>query len=329
MNGRESISNELRRDLLRKLIFIRTVEETIALRYAEQQMRCPVHLSTGQEGVAVGACAALDERDYVMSTHRAHAHYLAKGGDLRRMLAEIYGRVTGCCGGKGGSMHLVDLEANFLGSTPIVGSSLPVAVGSAFGSWLDGQDRVTLVFFGEGSTEEGIFAESLNFAALKNLPIVFVCEDNLYSVYSPLSVRQPSKRDILAIAKAHGIDGRRGDGNDVEQVLSETTRAVSHARAGGGPTILLFSTYRWREHCGPNFDNDIGYRTETEFLTWKEKCPVATYSARLVGEGVLDASGVVDLEKTARDNIDAAFVDALDSPFPDQVELFTDLYANG
>lgn len=318
----------LRREMLFSMLRIRMVEESIAERYAEQEMRCPVHLSIGQEAVAVGACAALAEQDYLMSTHRAHAHYLAKGGDLKAMLAEIYGKATGCSSGKGGSMHLVDLRANMLGSTPIVGSSLPVAVGAAFGSWLKQELRVTVVFFGEGSTEEGVFFECVNFAALKKLPVVFVCENNLYSVYSPMSVRQAAERDRVALARAHGMEAvQGGDGNDVENVYGHVKKAVNHARAGHGPVFVEFATYRWREHCGPNYDNHIGYRTETEFLEWRKQCPLERYQARLVRAGVLSDRGLDEIRAAIRQEISEAFDFAKASPWPSPAQLGEDLYA--
>ncbi len=167
------------------------VEEKIAKLYPEQEMRCPVHLCIGQEAICVGVCANLGPEDYVLSNHRSHGHYLAKGGDLKAMMAEIYGKVTGCCQGKGGSMHLVDLPSRFLGAVLIVGSTIPIAVGAALGTVMEGEQRVTVVFLGEGATEEGVFHESLNFAALKKLPVIFVCENNYFSVYPHLSVRQP------------------------------------------------------------------------------------------------------------------------------------------
>ena len=185
---------DIARQLYYQMLRIRMVEEAIADLYAQQDMRCPIHLCIGQEAVAVGVCAALAADDYVLSGHRSHGHYLAKGGNLPAMLAEFYGKVTGCCQGKGGSMHLVDLAAGFLGAVPIVGSTMPIAVGTALASVMRGESRVTAVFFGEGATEEGVFHESLNFAALQKLPVVFVCENNLYSVYSPLAVRQPAGR---------------------------------------------------------------------------------------------------------------------------------------
>src|SRR5215469_7287442 len=267
------------------MLRIRLVEEGIAERYAEQQMRCPVHLCIGQEAVAAGVCDLLAADDQAMSTHRAHGHYLAKGGSLPAMLAEMYGKATGCASGMGGSMHLIDLEAGFLGAAPIVGSTIPIAVGVAFGSVLRGENRVVTAFFGEGATEEGAFHEALNFAALKRLPVLFVCENNLYSVYSPLSARQPAGRDLFRLAASHGIESRQGDGNDVGAVHAMTGEALEHIRSGAGPAFLEFGTYRWREHCGPNYDNQIGYRSEEEFQRWRALCPIERWHKRGLSEG--------------------------------------------
>ncbi|MBT5349925.1 MAG: thiamine pyrophosphate-dependent dehydrogenase E1 component subunit alpha, partial [Nitrospina sp.] len=187
-------------DMLR----IRLVEEGIADLYPEQEMRCPVHLCIGQEAIPVGVCSALENEDIVMGNHRSHGHYLAKGGDLKSMMAEIYGKATGCSKGKGGSMHLIDLSVNFLGTTPIVASIVPIAVGTAFATYLKDETKVSVIFLGRAATEEGVFAESLNFAALKKLPVVFVSEDNFFSVYTPLSERQPKERENIEIAKAFG-----------------------------------------------------------------------------------------------------------------------------
>ena len=188
---RRSMDTITLKKLYREMVRIRIVEESIAEHYPEQEMRCPVHFSIGQEAVAVGVCVHLDPSDHVFSNHRSHGHYLAKGGDLKAMVAEIYGKEAGCSRGFGGSMHLLDLKHGFLGAAPIVGSTIPIAVGSALTATVKEEDRVTVVFLGDGATEEGVFSESLNFAALKQLPVVFVCENNLYSVYSPLSVSQP------------------------------------------------------------------------------------------------------------------------------------------
>ncbi len=318
-----------KRKLFFEMLRIRTVEESIAEHYVEQEMRCPVHLSIGQEAIPVGVCAALDSQDYVMSTHRGHAHYLAKGGDLKAMLAEIYGKSTGCASGKGGSMHLIDLRVNMLGCTPIVGSSLPVAVGTAFGTWLEGGSRVTAVFFGEGATEEGVFFECLNFASLKKLPVIFVCENNLYSVYSPMSVRQPEERDRAGLARAHGIVAETGYGNEVQTVYHLANQAIVRARAGQGPTYLEFDTYRWREHCGPNYDNQIGYRTEAEFLEWRQKCPVDNYQKYLLRDGEISESDVVDMREAIRREVEEAFVYAKSSPFPVEDQLLNGIYAEG
>lgn len=311
------------------MLRIRLVEETIAEKYIEQEMRCPVHLSIGQEAVAVGVCSALFPEDYVMSTHRAHAHYLAKNGTLKAMIAEIYGKSTGCSSGKGGSMHLIDLKAGFLGSTPIVGSSLPVAVGAAFACWMKNEKKVTTVFFGEGATEEGTFAESINFAALKKLPVLFVCENNLYSVYSPLSVRQPDKRDRVKIAEAHGIKSYQGDGNNIEEVYDLATQATCHIREGLGPVFLELSTYRWREHCGPNYDNHIGYRTEEEFLSWKKKCPLENYQKKLIERSIISEQELQSKIESIKNEIFDAFSFAKESPFPDPSEIQTHLYSEG
>lgn len=259
--------------IYKTLLRIRMVEERIAEIYPEQQMRCPVHLSIGQEGIAAGVCEALEMKDTVMSGHRAHAHYLAKGGDLKKMIAEIYGRETGCCLGRGGSMHLIDLQANFRGSTPIVGGTIPIAVGLAWAAKMKNEKQVSVIFLGEGTTEEGVFHESLNFAELHKLRVLFICEDNLYSVYTPLDERQP-ERSRTGIAKANGLYVDSGDGNKALEVYAKTQKALDYIRSDKGPAFLEFSTYRWREHCGPNYDNAIGYRTEEEFEMWKKKDPL-------------------------------------------------------
>ena len=312
-----------------QLMRIRAVEEAIAARYGEQEMRCPVHLSIGQEAAAVGTCAALQPRDYALSTHRGHAHYLAKGGDLKAMLAEIYGKAPGCAGGKGGSMHLIDLSVNMLGCTPIVGGSLPVAVGVAFAAAQQKRDSVTAVFFGEAATEEGVFFESVNFAALRKLPIVFVCENNGYSVYSPMSVRQPASRDRLAMTRGNGCQAASCHGNDVDEVYALAAHAVEDARRGGGPWFLEFETYRWREHCGPAFDNTIGYRAEEEFKQWQARCPVETFKTRLLERGDVVPADITRLERDIAEEIESAFAYAKAAPFPDARHLLSNLFVEG
>lgn len=318
--------NDTIRQLYREMLRIRLVEEGIADLYPEQQMRCPVHLCIGQEAVSAGVCDQLGRSDLAMSTHRAHGHYLAKGGNLKTMLAEMYGKATGCCGGMGGSMHLIDLDAGFLGATPIVASTIPIAVGAALGVMMRREKRVVVTFFGEGATEEGVFHEALNFAALKKLPVLFVCENNLYSVYSPLSVRQPEGREVASLAKGHGIATWQGDGNDALEVRQMTGEALDRVHTGG-PAFLEFKTYRWREHCGPNFDNNIGYRTEDEYLHWRKFCPLEKLEKQGLAAGALSASDIAAWTAEIRVEFAEAVRFAKTSPFPTADVLMKNVYA--
>jgi len=261
-------------ELQKLMLRIRLVEESIADRYSEQNMRCPTHLSIGQEAISVGVCSNLEDDDQVLSTHRAHAHYLAKGGNLNAMIAEIYGKITGCSKGMGGSMHLIDKSVGFMGSTAIVGNTIPVAVGIALSIKIKKLKTISCVFFGDGATEEGAFYESVNFAIVHKLPILFICENNLYSVYSGLEVRQPPGRKIYEMVSALGIEANHGNGNKVLEVSEKVKIAKDNILKGEGPQFLEFDTYRWREHCGPNYDNDIGYREENEFLEWQRQDPL-------------------------------------------------------
>ena len=300
----------MKKKLFESMLRIRLVEESIAERYSEQKMRCPTHLAIGQEAISVGVCANLTLHDQVLSTHRAHAHYLAKGGCLNSMMAEIYGKASGCSKGMGGSMHLIDTSVGFMGSTAIVGNTIPVAVGLALEKKLTDKKSIACVFFGDGATEEGAFYESVNFAIIHSLPILFICENNLYSVYSGLEVRQPVDRKIYKMVTAMGISAQHGNGNDVEEVA----RKVKHAKAmilkSGGPQFLEFDTYRWREHCGPNFDNNIGYRDESEFLKWKKKDPLKNFYSE-------NSQKYIDRKiDTISQEIDDAHQFADDSKFP-------------
>ncbi len=314
------------RQLLYSMKRIRLVEETIAHRYGEGKMRCPTHLSIGQEAPAAAAGLVLRREDFAVSGHRAHAHYLGKGGDLRAMIAEIYGKATGCSAGKGGSMHLVDTAAGFMGSTAIVGGTIPVGVGLGLSIKLGRTDRISAVFLGDGAVEEGVFYESVNFAALKQLPVLFICENNFYSVYSPLRVRQPEGRRIHEMARAMGVPGRAGDGNDAVEsylLIAEAARAI---RQGGGPRLIELYTYRWREHCGPNYDNDIGYRTEAEFREWKTKDPIRRFEEYLRSRGHLDDSETGSMEQQIQREVEGAFAYAEASPFPEPGDAFTHLF---
>ncbi|MFD1625109.1 thiamine pyrophosphate-dependent dehydrogenase E1 component subunit alpha [Azospirillum griseum] len=308
------------------MLYVRLVEEAIAARYAEQEMRCPVHLSIGQEAAAVGVCHALSEGDRVFSTHRSHAHYLAMNGDLDAMIAEMHGKTTGCIGGRGGSMHLQAPERGLIASVPIVGGSIPLATGTALSDSLDGNRRVSVAFFGDATLEEGVFHESANFAVLRSLPVLFVCENNLYSVYTPLKERQPA-RPLADVAHGHGLSAETVDGNDAEAVLAAAGRAVERARAGTGPTLLVLDTYRWREHCGPNFDNHLGYRTEAEYLAWREKCPLERSRARLFDRGLLSAEAEQSMIADLTARIEAAFDAARAAPLPDPATAALHVYA--
>jgi pyruvate dehydrogenase E1 component alpha subunit len=313
-------------DFYRAMMRIRMVEEAIVAHYGEAEMRCPVHLSIGQEAAAVGSCQALATTDKVFSTHRCHAHYLAKGGDLRRMLAEIYGKAAGCVGGRGGSMHLMDIEKGVVASVPIVGSSIALAGGSALADKRTGRNHVTAAYFGDASVEEGVFHETANLAALHKLPIVFVCENNLFSVYTPLRERQPS-RPLTDLAEAHGIATRHGDGNDVVEVHRMTKAAVDRARKGRGPAFLLFDTYRWREHCGPNYDNAIGYRTEAEFGRWKKRDPIGRLARQLRAAGQLSVEREAEITAEIAAEIAAAIEFARSAPLPTPDQAALHVYA--
>jgi len=312
----------MKQELYRSMLRIRMVEEEIANRYSEWKMRCPTHLSIGQEGVAVAIGTLLRDDDYVVSTHRSHAHYLGKGGDLNRMIAELYGKETGCSGGRGGSMHLIDESVGFKGSTAIVGNTMPIGVGLALSIQLNTGDQVSCIYIGDGSTEEGVFYESVNFAAVRGLPVLFVCENNFYSVYSPLSVRQPKNRKIHEMVQALGIESNAGDGNNTDEICKLGAEAIDKIRETGQPQFLEFSTYRWREHCGPNYDNDIGYRSEDEFETWKKKDPLLFLKNQL---GIDDAENN-EIKEVIKNEINDAFEFAENSAFPDIDTMHNNIY---
>lgn len=314
-------------ELLRRMKRIRLVEEAIAARYGEQEMRCPVHLSIGQEGVAAAAGMTLSPRDTVFSTHRCHAHYLGCNGDLKAMLAELHGKAAGCTGGRGGSMHLYDNREGLFASTAIVGNSIPLAAGAALAHQLQSSGQVSAVFFGDAGVEEGVFHETVNFAVLKRLPVIFICENNLYSVYTHLRDRQPEGRRIADWVAGSGIPTVTGDGNDAWATYGALRDGVHRVRAGGGPVFFEFSTYRWREHCGPNYDNDLGYRTEQEFLDWKKLDPVVRLQARLLEAGMLGPDELARMETEMDTEIRKAFDFARAAPFPPEEEAFTKLYA--
>ena len=316
-----------KKKLLKTMMRIRAVEEKIAKEYSQQKMRCPTHLSIGQEAVPSAISFCINKNDFAVSTHRGHAHYLAKGGDLKAMIAEIYGKETGCSKGKGGSMHLIDTKVGFMGTSAIVGNSIPVGVGLALSCKLKKSDQISVVYLGDGALEEGVFYESLNFAILKDLRVLFVCENNLYSVYSSLDVRQPKDRNIVSMAKGIGAKAEHGDGNNVEECVKVCTHAINTIRSEGGPFFLEFATYRHREHCGPNFDNEIGYRTLKEFETWKLKDPISNYQNLLLKKGICSNKDFKYFAEQIDDEIEDAFEFAANSNFPPKSEAFRGVYS--
>jgi TPP-dependent pyruvate/acetoin dehydrogenase alpha subunit len=278
-----------------------------------------VHLSIGQEGVAVGVCEALEPQDVVFGSYRGHAMYLAKGGDLNRMVAELYGKEGGCARGKGGSMHLVDVQRGVMGTSAVVATTIPNAVGYAYALKVRRERRVVVSFFGDGATEEGVFQESLNFAALKELPILFVCENNRYAIHTHQNQRQAND-DICGRVKAHGVPAHRIERNDVLALHQTTRNVVNETRNGGGPAFIECMTYRWLEHVGPGEDFALGFRERAEAETWKQGDPVKTVGSSL------DAAKRAQIEKEVEREIAAAFDFAESSAFPGREELHRHVY---
>jgi pyruvate dehydrogenase E1 component alpha subunit len=312
-------------ELYKIMLRIRLFEEKVVDLYPEQEMKCPVHLCIGQEAIAAGVALNLRKADYVFSNHRGHGHALAKGMGMKSMMAEFYGKATGCSRGKGGSMHLVDVDNGILGTSAIVGGGIPMAVGAALASKIRNDGRVTALFFGDGAAEEGVFHESMNFAALKRLPIVFVCENNDYATNSPQRARHASC-EIVNASRAYAMPGACIDGNDAETVYVAAKEAIERARAGDGPTLIEAETYRWKGHVGPEADYTKGCRPEEELKEWMERCPVKLMNERLLREGVLTAPDLIALGAGIEEEIEEAVRFAKESPYPDKAELLTDVY---
>ncbi|MEW6302168.1 MAG: thiamine pyrophosphate-dependent dehydrogenase E1 component subunit alpha [Verrucomicrobiota bacterium] len=300
------------------LFLIRRVEEEAARIYPTDKIRSPMHLSIGQESVSVGVCAALRAEDVVFGTYRCHALYLAKGGDLKKMVAELYGKYSGCAKGKGGSMHLIDPAAGVLGSSAIVGTTIPQAVGYALALKYQRKPAIVACFFGDGAVEEGAFHESLNFAVLKKLPILFVCENNFYAIHSHILTRQPTA-NVIDRAKAYGIPVAQHDGNDIAGLHTATKSAADAIRNGGGPQFFECLTYRWREHVGIAEDYHTGYRTREEAQPWHDNDPVAKLAAQL------DAQQRQAIEARVEERIRESFAYAEAEPFPEVSALYEDV----
>jgi pyruvate dehydrogenase E1 component alpha subunit len=265
------------------LLYVREVELFVARNYSRQLFRCPVHLSIGQEAVAVGVCSQLEVRDHVVSTHRCHAHYLARGGSLLAFFGELLGKPIGCCGGRGGSMHLFDREVNFDASIPIVGSSLSVAVGIGYALSRE-SGGIVVSFQGDASYESGQFFEAINFAATHSMPVLVVIENNGFSTYSPQNERQPHDFSLEYVAKAYGIGYQALPGDDVDLVASASGLAVDEVRSGR-PVILELSTFRRYEHCGPNLDDSLGYRSPSDIESYVNRDPVVIASKKCLESG--------------------------------------------
>lgn len=321
------LSDDLKRRLCRTMLRIRLVEERIGEVYAEQQMRCPCHLSIGQEAVATGACAHLTPEDFLFGTYRGHGIYLAQGGDLAALLAELYGKAAGCTRGRGGSMQLIAPEVGLVCTSAIVSGTIPLAVGAALSARARGTRQIALALFGDGATEEGVFHESLNFASLKRLPVVFVCENNFYATYSHQSARQ-CVDNIFERAASYAMPGVRVDGNDVIAVYQAVGEAAQRARAGEGPSLIECRTYRWREHVGPAEDAHLGYRGEEEVRAWKARCPIQRFASQLSQEGLISPQHLDEWSAHIRAEFEAALRAAAQSPFPEVSTLADGVYAH-
>ena len=317
---------EFLRGLYFSMLRIRRIEEEIERRYHQDQMKTPIHLVIGQEATSVGACAALSKADLLYSSHRTHGNYLAKGGDLKAMLAEMHCRITGCVGSRGGSMHLIDKRVGMAGTSAIVGGALPIAVGAGLAAQMKGEDQVTMVFLGDATTEEGVTSESLNFAALRKVPVVFFCENNFYSVQSPLSTRQPA-RDLHKWAATYQMPSVAVDGVNVLAVHDAAAQAVSRARSGGGPTFIEAPVYRLRAHGGSGDDTHTGYRHIEEREHWEAFDPVPLFEHFLRTKALLTDQAVGDMDARIASEISDAFDFALSSPNPTKDDLTRHVYA--
>ena len=319
------VTPEEKKHLFFSMLRIRRVEERIEALYPEDEMKTPIHLCIGQEAVAVGVCAALEKGDYIASNHRGHGHYLAKGGDLNSMIAELYCKNTGCSKGYGGSMHLVDTSVGHIGSSSIVGGGISLATGLSLGIQMRKENRVSVAFFGDGAVDEGAFYESLNFAMLRKLPVIYVLENNQWSVCSHVSSRQIGDNLFLKASPDH-LWPRKINGNEVLLVYETASVAVKRARAGEGPSLIQCDTYRISGHAGCAAHDPKGYRAPEDVEAWKEKCPVGNFRKRLLEEAVLSYDEIVSMENTISAEIDAAFAFARKSPTAVGQDLYEYLF---
>lgn len=324
------MNNKISEDIFIKLYTaicrIRKVQLKIEELYHEDEMKTPVHLCIGQEAVSAGVCANLTKNDYVFSNHRGHGHYLAKGGDLKALIAELYCKEKGCSKGRGGSMHLVDTSVGLLGSSSIVSGGIPIAVGAALSSFIKNEKRVTVVFFGDGASEEGVLYESMNFAKLKNLPVVFICENNFYAVYTHISKREPND-DISMRAKAFDIPSYQVKGWDVIDVYLKSKEFIESARKGKGPFFLECKVYRWRDHAGAGDSLKLKYRKPDECEKWLKSCPLEYLEKILFKKKMLNEEKAEKINKRIDIEIEKAFEFAQKSKLPDKKELMKYLFS--
>lgn len=310
------------------MLRIRLCEESFVEPILQGKIKCPVHLYSGEEAIATGVIAALNKEDYIFGNHRSHGHYLAKGGDIGEMVAEIYGKETGCSRGRGGSMHLIDPENGVMGIVPIVAGTISLALGTALASKIKKDNRVTISFFGDGATGEGVLYESLNFAALKKLPIIFACENNLYSTHLPIREIRVNK-NISEIAFPFGINSIRIDGNNVLLVIEAAKKAIQQCRNGEGPVFIEFLTYRFRGHVGPD-DNIQGSHTDIrpkkEVDQWLKKDPIKHLKNLLLNDNICSESEISKITIEVKKEVDKAIKFALMSSYPNPSELLNYVY---
>jgi pyruvate dehydrogenase E1 component alpha subunit len=312
--------------LLRTMLLIRAAEEQIAQWVEEGRALCPCHLGIGQEAIPAGIARSLRPTDRLFGNHRSHGHYLAAGGDVYALLAEVLGRADGCSRGMGGSMHLHGAQLGFYGSVPIVAGTIPIAVGAALAAKMDGGDSVAVAFFGDGASEEGVMHESLNLASSYALPVLFVCENNQYSSHLDIALRQPSDR-VSRYADAHRIRVALVDGNDVTAVARAAADLVGIARTRREPVFLEAITYRWRGHVGPREDLDVGVRRSIEDLAaWKGRDPVRRLEDAIVAAKGSSAVELTELARAVRSEVQAAAARALDSAWPAPDDLLRFVY---
>jgi pyruvate dehydrogenase E1 component alpha subunit len=297
----KNFSSKLMLELYSKMLLIRLASEEIREASLKMELKCPVHFSIGQEATAVGLCANLKKEDFLVATHRPHSAYLAKGGGLKQMMAEIYNREGGCAGGRGGSMHLVSPGNNFF-STAIVGGGIPIATGFALSMKLQQKRFISVSFFGDGAVEEGVFHESLNFAALKKLPIIFFCENNFYAVQSKIEETQ-SDVNIFKKAFGYNMPGFRVDGNNVLEVFTAAKEAIKSVRQGNGPVLIEAETYRWLEHVGPGQSDS---RPKGEVERWKNRCPLNNFEEFLIEISAIDRDDIGLLRQKTKKQVLAA-----------------------